>query len=201
MQNIQNTPLGHPTPQIVQFYLKKWEGLDSYAMQERALTLLFRVFCPKNIDTEHVLLKVSVLNDFYSTNIFDKYSVARHIVNLDIDARLANSDKNLVNELAKIQLKNRIINFYSFATKYCNHHNSTDYPIYDSYVEKMLLHFKKTENFTKFSRPELKNYSRFVEIILAFRDYFSLTKYSLREIDIYLWLSGKDAFPPAHAKA
>jgi hypothetical protein len=37
----------------------------------------------------------------------------------------------------------REINFYSFATKYCSHHKPEMYPIYDSYVDKMLGYFKK----------------------------------------------------------
>ena len=195
------TPPDHPTPQVVHPYLAKWEGLDNYAMQERALALLFRKFCPRNTDPEHVLLKVSALNDFYSTNIFDKYSVARHIVKLSIDSRLADSDRDLVNELTQVRIKSRVINFYSFATKYCNHHNTADYPIYDSYVEKMLLYFNRVEKFTDFKKLDLKNYARFVEIILAFRSHYSLNQFSLREIDIYLWLDGKDAFPPSYAGA
>ena len=170
-------------------------------MQERALALLFRKFCPRNTDPEHVLLKVSALNDFYSTNIFDKYSVARHIVKLNIDSRLADSDRDLVNELTQVRIKSRVINFYSFATKYCNHHNTADYPIYDSYVEKMLLYFNRVGKFADFKKLDLKNYARFVEIILAFRSHYSLNQFSLREIDIYLWLDGKDAFPPSYAGA
>ena len=41
---------------------------------------------------------------------------------------------------------------------------------------------------------ELQKYSRFVEIIHAFREHYSLGRFSLRQIDIYLWLAGKDAF-------
>lgn len=29
-------------------------------------------------------------------------------------------------------------NFYSFASKYCSHHNPLDYPIYDIYVDEVL---------------------------------------------------------------
>ena len=190
-----------PTTQVVQAYLAKWSGLENYAMQERALSLLFHSFCPGNSIDEHVLLKVSALNDFYSTNIFDKYTVARHIISLNIDQRLSNADKTLVNALALVKIKGNTRNFYSFATKYCSHHNSAEYPIYDSYVEKMLVYFSRADGFAKFRKPDLKQYPVFLEIILKFRSYYNLQEFNLREIDIYLWLSGKDAFPPKYAGA
>ncbi|UTW70364.1 hypothetical protein KHA80_07545 [Anaerobacillus sp. HL2] len=39
-------------------------------------------------------------------------------------------------------------NFYSFATKYCSHHNPLDYPIYDSYVDEVLRHFRNRDGFS-----------------------------------------------------
>lgn len=63
--------------------------MNNYAFKERSLALLFQNFCPNNRVLEHVLLKISALNDFYSTNIFNTYAVARHIVSLDIDPLLA----------------------------------------------------------------------------------------------------------------
>ena len=41
-----------------------------------------------NTSIENILIKCSVLNDFYSTNIFKVYPVAVHILDLDIDDRL-----------------------------------------------------------------------------------------------------------------
>lgn len=75
------------------------------------------------------------------------------------------------------------------------------YPIYDQYVEKMLLHFGKADRFAEFTKPELKQYDRFLAIILAFQSHYGLTAFSLRQIDIYLWLGGKRAFPPKYVGA
>lgn len=190
-----------PTPEIVNQLLTEWQSLNNYVLQEKSLALLFNTFCPQNTNIEHVLLKVSALNDFYSTNIFNKYAVARHIISLNIDPLLANSDKALVNMLALVPIGGKVRNFYSFASKYCSHHRSADYPIYDQYVEKMLMHFGKVDRFLKFTKPELKQYERFLEIILAFRNHYGLTGFSLRQIDVYLWLGGKKAFPPKYAGA
>jgi hypothetical protein len=185
-----------PSSEVVNRFLDDWRNVNNYVLQERSLKLLFGKFCPENVQIEHVLLKVSTLNDFYSTNIFNKYAVASHIVTLDVDRRLVQGDETLVNEIAKVPIGTKVKNFYSFATKYCSHHRPTEYPIYDQYVEKMLMHFAKKDRFHSFQKLELKSYKRFVEVILAFRKHYELSDFSLREIDIYLWLGGKEAFPP-----
>ncbi len=184
-----------PSPSLMSEYLGKWEQLENYRLQEASLGLLFHSLCPENKKIEHVLLKVSALNDFYSTNIFDTYSVAKHILNKDVDARLGANDYSLVNDIARISIKDKSKNFYSFASKYCSHHKPTSYPIFDSFVEKMMLHYKATDGFNGFHKSDLKDYGRFIEIIKSFQSFYKLDKFTLREIDIFLWLAGKEWFP------
>ena len=81
-----------PSPEILQQYLAKWDKLENYHLQEDALNKLFRQLCPQNISVEDVLLKCATLNDFYSTNIFSTYSIAKHILDLKIDERLQKGD-------------------------------------------------------------------------------------------------------------
>ena len=123
-----------PNPSIeqVKFYLTKWDGLENYHLQEDALNKLFFELCPKNTDVIDILLKASTLNDFYSTNIFSIYPVAKHICALDIDARLKAGEVTLVGDIQYVTIGDTLKNFYSFASKYCSHHNPLDYPIYDS---------------------------------------------------------------------
>jgi hypothetical protein len=59
-----------PSPSLISEYLGRWEQLENYKLQQASLGLLFHNLCPENKKIEHVLLKVSALNDFYSTNIF-----------------------------------------------------------------------------------------------------------------------------------
>ena len=184
-----------PTPDLLSEYLTRWEQLENYRLQEASLGLLFHSLCPENKKIENVLLKVSALNDFYSTNIFDTYSVAKHILTIGIDDRLKIGDHSLVNDIAHISIKNKTKNFYSFASKYCSHHKPTSYPIFDSFVEKMLLHYKSADNFDTFDKVGLKNYERFIKVIGSFQSFYNLDKFTLREIDIFLWLAGKDWFP------
>lgn len=63
-----NTFIIPPSPDEVQKYLLKWDNLGSYVVQEEAL------------------------NDFYSTNIIKVFNVAKHIIDLNIDERLAIND-------------------------------------------------------------------------------------------------------------
>ncbi|HXE41565.1 MAG TPA: hypothetical protein VN516_00975, partial [Candidatus Baltobacteraceae bacterium] len=166
-----------PDPVLIDSYLKKWDTLENYMLQEKSLGLLFNELCLGNKKLEHVLLKVTALNQFYSTNIFDTYSVAKHILKLDIDQRLQNHDHFLVNELALITIKGKKKNFYSFASKYCSHHIPETFPIYDSFVEKMLFYYADEDSFASFTKTDLKQYGNFVQIIMAFQKFYGLEKF------------------------
>ncbi|MBX3283477.1 MAG: hypothetical protein KF756_13510 [Acidobacteria bacterium] len=190
-------PLQHirqPTVESVESCLQVWDTSEKYQLQEAGLKRLFDELCRGHNDVLSVLLKVSVLNDFYSTHIFDIQPVAKHIVALDVSKRIEEGDLTLVNEMALVLVGEKRKNFYSFATKYCSHHNADAFPIYDSYVDKMLKYFRDEDGFASFRSADLRRYIEFVRVIKAFRQYYSLDKFSLREIDIYLWIAGKEAF-------
>lgn len=191
-----------PVPSIdqVEFYLEKWDGLENYHLQEDALNKLFFKLCPNNTDVTDILLKASTLNNFYSTNIFSIYPVAKHICSLDIDARLKAGDVTLVGEIQYVTISETLKNFYSFATKYCSHHNPLDYPIYDSYVDEVLRHFRNRDGFSDFQDGDLKDYSKFKSILIDFRAFYGLDKYNLKQIDQYVWQLGKDYFPKNYGK-
>ena len=88
---------------------------------------LFHQLCPENKTIEDILLKAATLNDFYSTNIFSIFPVAKHILELDIDTRLMNGDLTLVDDLPTVMIGGKERHFYSFASKYCSHHNEKDW--------------------------------------------------------------------------
>ena len=136
-----------PNNEQVNCYLSKWDTLENYTAQEKALNKLFWDLYKSNNDIVDVLAKVAILNDFYSTNIFDTYTVAKHIVDLDIDERLEQGDLTLVKDIACVEIKSKNKYLYSFATKYCSHHYEEKYPIFDSYVRKVLIYFRNKDNF------------------------------------------------------
>lgn len=186
--------LPKPCKNEIEKYLAMWASLENYSLQEAALDKLFFTLTPHNVCIEDILLKVSTLNDFYSTNIFSVFPVAKHILSLDIDSRLVQGDPALVDAIKTVDGRNH----YSFATKYCSHHNPLEFPIYDSYVEKVLKHFRDVDGFCSFETEELKQYDRFKQIILAFRAYYGLGEYTLKEIDQYIWQLGKEFFPKTY---
>ena len=159
MINVIDIP--RPTEKEVNKYLQKWDSLENYVLQEKALNKLFFETYPKNNDINDILIKASSLNDFYSTNIFSIFPVAKHILELNIDRRLENGDTTLVNDIARIKINNVDKNFYSFATKYCSHHYPEVFPIYDSFVEICFIYFYKKDKFYDFSKEDLKDYTKF----------------------------------------
>lgn len=190
----------NPSNEQVKLYLTKWENLENYPLQEDALNKLFFELCPKNTDVIDILLKASTLNDFYSTNIFSIYPVAKHIFDLDIDERLKAGDVTLVRDIQFVKIGDTEKNFYSFASKYCSHHNPLDYPIYDSYVDEVLRYFRKRDAFSDFQDVDLKDYVKFKRILIDFRVFYGLDKYNLKQIDQYVWQLGKEYFPKNYGK-
>ena len=187
-----------PIPSVseVNKYLNEWKNLEGYTSQEKALKKLFLKFAPGNSEISDILLKASCLNDFYSTNIFAIYPMAKHILSIkDLDKRLKSGDIELVRELGEVTIGGKEKYFYSFATKYCSHHNPIAFPIYDSYVEQVLLYFNKVDKFSAFKRKDLKNYRKFKEILIDFQRFYKLERFDLKELDRYLWLLGKEIFP------
>lgn len=100
----------------------------------------------------------------------------------NLDARLTQGDHSLVSELGHTKTSY----FYSFATKYCSHHNETKFAIYDFYVKRVLCHFRNVDKFYIFKNYDLKDYNMFMNILSKFIKYYQLDSYSLKNIDIYL---------------
>ncbi len=190
LPNIEN-----PCPAQVEYYLQLWDKQENYKLQEKALDKLFFKTYPNNTDINDILIKASSLNDFYSTNIYSIFSVAKRISELNIDSRLASEDLSLVDDIANIVINGKQFRFYSFASKYCSHHMPNVFPIYDSYVEKILKYFKQKDKFYHFKNEDLKTYHKFSEILDAFQTFYGLKQYNRKDIDRYLWQLGKRNFP------
>ena len=189
-----------PSTDQVEYYLNKWDELENYHLQEDALDKLFIKLCPYNTSITDILIKVATLNDFYSTNIFSVYPVAEHILSLNLDDRLKAGDMSLVGDIQKIVIDGAERNFYSFATKYCSHHNPLDYPIYDSYVDKVLRYFRNQDGFSDFANEDLKDYIKFKRILTDFKKFYGLDQYSMKQLDRYIWQLGKEYFPKKYYK-
>ncbi|MBO1531981.1 hypothetical protein J3492_12290 [Psychrobacter sp. F1192] len=197
-----NILLDHPTEKLVKQYIDKFELDERYKYGDSAIIKLFTAF-PYNTSLEDIILKVSVVNELYSTSIYSVFRVAQHILKCDIDENIKAGNPKTVHQIAtghniRTKKHNTEINFYSFATKYCNWHNQTDYSIYDSFVEKTLMAYKKRDGFSEFKKKDLKDFEKFHQVILDFVDYYSLNGNNAKDIDKFLWIYGKEKFPPSY---
>jgi len=198
------TDLQTPTNDLIEEYLNKFKDYERYYLADQAIINLFEKF-PENRKLEDILLKISVINNLYSTNIFGTFIMAKHILKLQIDNALRAGDPKVVNNIATGHgipkpKGNGDRNFYSFATKYCNWHNKDNYPIYDRFVQKILLAYREKDAFSDFNNSDLKDFSKFKQIIADFISKYSLTGHTLKEIDKFLWIYGQTLFPSKYGK-
>jgi len=183
--------------ELLNQYIKKFE---EYASNTHYDNVVRRVFNENkhNGDIEAVLLKVSVLNSLYRTNIFDVYKMAKHIVGLarnhNLDDLLNSGDLKAVELIRhghgiKRKKNNKELDLYSFATKYCHWSNPESYPIYDTNVYKALMSLKRKKLINNFKSNDLWNIEKFKKIIDIIMEKSGITSY--KKIDQVLWGYGK----------
>lgn len=170
---------------------------EHYRIEEKALNTIFQTYS-KNNKLEHILIKVVLLNKFYSTNIMAPRIVADKIFELKIDDELEQGNLDLIDKIATNVFKNeetgeeKIKKFYSFATKYCHKSKPDKYPIYDSNVAYILKAYRKEDSYFKFKNNDLKYYPEFKNIIDNFRCHYKLDALNYRDLDHFLWIYGKE---------
>lgn len=121
------------------------------------------------------------------------YEMTKHILKLNIDKDLQNKSLELISKIADFtnQKGERKV-LYSFATKYCFFHNPSFYIIYDSFVEKKLKSLNNKNKFYDFAQKDIKDYAKFMAIFKSFKSFYGLEAFSNRELDHFLWISGKE---------
>ncbi len=180
-----------PTPKYVSRCVKRFLEEPRYAIADQAVASVFEQW-PRNTVLKEVLAKVVVLNGLYSTSIYALYPVAKHIVSLEIDARLNLGDLQLVEDIAKITAGGKQRFNLSFASKYCSWHEPDQYQIYDSYVDRLLWAYRNRDHFARFQRRDLRSYTRYMQIIDQFRMYYGLAEIGRKELDQFLWIAGRE---------
>ena len=194
----KNIKLKTPKDELVKKYVSKFKADKRYYLADQAIFNLIKKF-PDNKRFEDILLKVVVINRLYSTGIYNVNKMAEHIKNLNIDKAISRGDLDAIEKISTGHGINR--KFYSFATKYCSFHNLSEYPIYDSFVEKLLVAYKKQESeLFNFESKDLGNYKRFKDVLMKFRKRFNLSC-SLKELDKFLFIYGGEKFPRRYKKS
>ena len=195
-----------PSPAEVQKYLAQWHAGNNEKL-DVALRTLFEEVMPNNTDFGEVAVKAAALNELYKTGILAVVEVATHIVELGIDARLAEDtvDADLIEAIATVVIGGNRRHNYVFATKYCSFHRPNLYPIYDSLVAGVLnTLLQQGETFDSFGPDEhwrtdppscgsiSHNYAIWCRSIAKFRTHYGLEAFSIRDIDKYLWMLAKE---------
>jgi hypothetical protein len=188
-----------PTKPLVERYLCEFRDSERYFLSDQAITTLFEML-PANDTLDHVLLKVTVLNDLYGTNIYGTFDMARHICSLQIDGDLRKQSTQIVDRIADASFSGKPRQAFSFATKYCSWHDKDNYPLYDGYVEKLLMAYRRKDHFATFKKADLRSYSSYKPVVSAFREHYHLTEYSFKQLDKFLWFYGKHLFPKRYGK-
>ncbi len=167
-----------------------------YGEQEKVVEYIFNNY-PDNKNKISISLKACIIDNFYSTNLkmYGINDIADWILKLDIDKALKAGNPCIIEQIANFtNSKNKKIFLYSFASKYCFHHNKQKYVIYDQFISKSLIYFNKKYKFSSFhfTKNNLKNYKNLIKIINEFKIFYKLNNFSNREIDHMLWIYGKE---------
>ncbi len=123
-------------------------------------------------------------------------TVATHITNVkNIDVRIQSGDATVVHDIANVfhKSKNKNVNHFSFATKYCSFHQPQKFPIYDSFVFKCFYQLSKRGYFpeTFMKKVITTNYAVFRNFYDEFMTKQPALPQDYKEVDRYLWSSLK----------
>lgn len=177
--------------------LEEWRQ-GYYAEEDRVLRELFTNTYPDNSRFDEVLIKVAALNSLYSAGLRKGglcTEMAQRILRPETRQAIQAGSHDAVELIAR-KPGQKEGGRYSFATKYCSFCKPEQYSIYDSLaclalVQLMEVNYefcgcKKTKSETK-----LQSYPRYHRAIGEFMQRFHLSKFSRKQIDMFLWLEGQ----------
>ncbi len=208
-------PEGKVLRRMAPGYVGRVKKLSRYAQEGVAIEYLFRETYRYNVNINEILIKVMALDSSYFTNLRRFSSIQRMAEVIKgikgFDKRLEDGETKLVDDICSEMQKLNYPKPFSFATKYCCNHKPEYYPIFDSFVAKVLAYYQKKENFLDdqglieawqeasrkpgvMSKAEALKDSYeglFYPVITKFRDTYC-KGYSYRDLDHFLWLMGKE---------
>ena len=178
--------------------------LPDYIAQEKAILKVVAA-CP-GFTLEEILAKASIINDFYSTSVFDILSVAKHICSVANTSGLidehGNARLSAIQDMATVSHGGKPIHHISFASKFASFFKPELFPIYDSLVAGVFCRLKRKGFFksnTSFTKNDLKSeYSTYKAVYDEFMDLSGMSKLKIgaskltyKDVDDYLWTSRK----------
>ena len=183
-----------PNEEVVKYFAYAFD--ISFHRDEDELRDLFRA--NNSLTNEIIDLRVRRLNALYHTHLWEGH--IKNIVQFltqggnAFEQQIRSGEVSVVGKLANIGNRNCFV----FATKYCSFVNPKEYPIYDSFVANVLLHFHEENPLIENERISFErirmdcDYSRFKEIVDVFKNQYKLNNCDYKELDKFLWLVGKN---------
>ena len=184
-------PLITPTAELVKEACREFD--DQNDLTENALDQLFKLF-PENTVPSQVLLKVAALNQLYSTQILAVSEVAKHICanGSELDLALKSGVTTIVDRIAKVTIKEKVRNNFSFASKYCSWHQPDLFPIWDSRVDWYLRRLQRETKFcSSFGSADHWDYPAFHSVMVCLRTTYNLEAFTFKQIDKFLYKYGE----------
>lgn len=176
---------------VIAPYLKKFRDGEGYFEDDKRCINYFRQNAA-NVDAHEILLKISAMDHSEVDDLVgNRQIVADHIASLHIDDALQKGSPDIVNKIGRINIGEKEVNLYAFATRYCNLHNMEAYPVYDITMEQILARYMARVKQHKPSSEEFLHYPRYKEMMTEFRNSLELTTYNFKEIDKFIWIHGK----------
>ena len=194
MKEIKFENWKQPTEEVVNHFANAFA--INFHKDENELKEWFTPEHPFSEDT--ISNRVRRLNALYHTHLWEEH--IKEMVDFlnregsAFEDLIHAGDPAAVRKLA--DLENR--NCFVFATKYCSFVEPEKYPIYDSLVAGVLMHFHKQSPLIdgKLDFESIRqncNYESFKTIVDEFKKKYGLEKCSYKDIDKFLWLVGKNA--------
>jgi hypothetical protein len=112
----------------------------------------------------------------------------------ELDKMLKDGSSGAVDYVRRAGIRNRRqkdIDFYSFATKYCHWHQPTSFPMFDSYV---VIAVRRIDRFVcgqRTIRGDLRGYPMFVQVIDQVMDWTKWAAKAYKTADQGLWILGQ----------
>jgi len=143
-------------------YLDLYSGQETYFVND-ARNLDFYKANPSNTKLEDIQQKLSIMNDADFNRLGAQEAMAKHILKLNIDPRLAKNDLSVVTDIAHLAFNGKEENLLHFASVYCNLHKPDVFPIFSDQFKDFYKSYIK-EYKLNINPDELSNYDVFTKV-------------------------------------
>jgi len=165
-----------------------WKNLPGWYITDQVLAMAQENFS-SNTSRDCVLLKVVLLDGLYATNVrfHGLDTVVAHVVAV-FERKPHLAGRQVVQELAGVQVKDKQVNLVSFASKYVHFFHDSSVPLADQYAALALTRHFRQPNVR--AGDWMKDYclqycAKIDELLQA-----SNVSSTAQELDHYLWLAG-----------